>query len=312
MIFTVTFNPAIDKTAEVDQLIVGGLNRLSNVRQDAAGKGINVSKTLKSMSIGSICTGFLAGDTGEWIEKSIRELGIDTCFFWVKGQTRTNLKVLNARMDLTELNEPGPAVSEDDVDRLLNFLKESVQENDVVVLSGNVSPGVSKDIYARIIETVHGCGGKAILDADGDLFACGIKAQPDVIKPNAFELGQYFQLGCEPEAEESIELAQKLLNDHTRLVVISRGSKGSIFVTKEAGYVVDALKIDFHSAVGAGDAMVTGLARALHEGMSLEDTIDLAVALSAGACMTRGTRPADPEVVEELKKRVKKEKVYES
>ena len=312
MIYTVTFNPAIDKTAEVDQLIVGGLNRLANIRQDAAGKGINVSKTLKSMGISSICTGFLAGDAGQWIESAIQKMGIETRFFWVDGQTRTNLKVLNAQMELTELNEPGPEVHENAILKLLGFLNENIQPKDVVVLSGNVSPGVSKDIYRRIIEQVHAAKGQVILDADGDLFAQGLSARPDVIKPNAYELGQYFGLETEPDVQEAIALARKLLNEDTRLVVVSRGSKGSLFVTEKEGFVVDALKIEFHSAVGAGDAMVTGLARALAEEMNLEQTIDLAVALSAGACMTKGTQPADLKVVEELKKKVKKEKAYEN
>ena len=312
MIYTVTFNPAIDKTAEVDQLIVGGLNRLANIRQDAAGKGINVSKTLKSMGISSICTGFLAGDTGQWIESAIQKMGIETRFFWVDGQTRTNLKVLNAQMELTELNEPGPEVHENAILKLLGFLNENIQPKDVVVLSGNVSPGVSKDIYRRIIEQVHAAKGQVILDADGDLFAQGLSARPDVIKPNAYELGEYFGLETEPDVQEAIALARKLLNEDTRLVVVSRGSKGSLFVTEKEGFVVDALKIEFHYAVGAGDAMVTGLARALAEEMNLEQTIDLAVALSAGACMTKGTQPADLKVVEELKKKVKKEKAYEN
>ena len=95
MILTVTFNPAIDKTAEVDELIPGGLNRLRNVMQDAGGKGINVSKTIHALQGKSVATGFLAGSAGEYIRKVLNGLAIDNDFVWVEGMTRTNLKVLD-------------------------------------------------------------------------------------------------------------------------------------------------------------------------------------------------------------------------
>lgn len=144
-----------------------------------------------------------------------------------------------------------------------------------------------------------------ILDADGALFREGIQAGPDVIKPNRFELSQYFQV---PEEEldtaRMIVLARKLMETGTRLVVISMGEEGSLFVTADRAIVLPALKIPFQSAVGAGDAMVAGLACSLEQGLDLEQTAVLAVALSAGACMTEGTQPADAETVEALKLQV--------
>lgn len=302
MITTVTFNPAVDKTAQVKTLVMGGLNRLQNVRQDAGGKGINVSKTLKAVGVDSLATGFLAGNAGDFIRQRLQDLEIAHDFVEVQGNTRTNLKVLDAAMTLTELNEAGPACSFDDIARLEDKL---AQVQGILVLSGNVGPGVPEDIYRRLTEKAHAARLQVILDADGALFREGIQAGPDVIKPNRFELSQYFQV---PEEEldtaRMIVLARKLMETGTRLVVISMGEEGSLFVTADRAIVLPALKIPFQSAVGAGDAMVAGLACSLEQGLDLEQTAVLAVALSAGACMTEGTQPADAETVEALKLQV--------
>lgn len=302
MITTVTFNPAVDKTAQVETLVTGGLNRLQNVRQDAGGKGINVSKTLKAIGVPSRATGFLAGNAGQFIRERLTDLGIAHDFVEIRGNTRTNLKVLDAAMTLTELNEAGPACSADDIRRLEETLAAA---EGILVLSGNVGPGVPEDIYRRLTETAQRRGLQVILDADGGLFREGIQAGPDVIKPNRFELSQYFGMPEETlDTDKMISLARQLMEAGTRLVVISMGEDGSLFVTADRALVLPALKIPFQSAVGAGDAMVAGLACSLEQGLDLEQTAVLAVALSAGACMTEGTQPADAVTVEDLKVRV--------
>ena len=154
MILTVTFNPAIDKTAEVDVMIPGGLNRLKNVMQDAGGKGVNVSKTIHALQGKSIATGFLAGSAGEYIQKVLNELVIENDFVWVEGMTRTNLKVLDHDMELTELNEAGPVITETEIKRLKEKILSLIQPDDLVVLSGNVSAGVRNNIYRELIDIV--------------------------------------------------------------------------------------------------------------------------------------------------------------
>lgn len=306
MIITVTFNPAIDKTAEVSELIVGGLNRLSNIRQDAGGKGINVSKTLKALNTESIAAGFTGGNTGRFIEDSLHEEGIETCFIQVEGETRTNLKVLNAEMELTELNEPGPVVSSQKIRELTDRILEKADSGSWVILSGNVGPGVPKDVYRTMIEELNSKNIRCILDADGELFKKGIQAGPYAIKPNRYELSQYF---CIPEEELNsgrlIELARRLLSPETKLAVVSMGKDGSIFVTEDEVFIAEALSIPYQSAVGAGDAMVAAIADGLSHQMKLKDLVTWAVAVSAGACMTQGTQPADLKTVLELREKVK-------
>lgn len=307
MIVTVTFNPAIDKTARVENVVVGGLNRLSNVISDAGGKGVNVSKTIRELGGTTIATGFIGGNAGQFIADSLQELGIATDFIEVEGQTRTNLKVLNKDMELTELNEPGPTVTAQDIEKLTERIVElghQDPENTWVVLSGNVGPGVDKDVYEKMITRFHDENVHTILDADGDLFRNGVKAKPYFIKPNRFELSQYFGEDENMSNDRVIELASTFLNDQTQLVVVSMGTDGSIFLTKDEVVIAKALKIDYRSAVGAGDAMVAAIAWGLEQKMSLNELIGWAVATSAGACMSEGTSPASREVIEELKTRV--------
>lgn len=304
MIITITFNPAVDKTAQIDQLVVGGLNRLHSIRQDAGGKGINVSKTMKAFDYPNLCTGFLAGQSGQSIVQILDQYGIDHAFVWVKGNTRTNLKVLNKEMELTELNEPGPSISKEAIQEMMELIKKKAQEGDFVVLSGNVSTGVPVTIYKDLIETLKKQGIQTILDADGELFKEGIKARPYAIKPNRFELAQYFGVEEPKTKEETIRLGKKLLNEETKLVLISMGAQGALFLTEDQILYCPPLAIELHSSVGAGDAMVAAMAMALDQNKNLEELACDCMATSAGACTTLGTQPAKKEVVERLKEKV--------
>lgn len=231
MITTVTFNPAVDKTAQVDELIPGGLNRLKNVRQDAGGKGINVSKTLKAIGEDSTATGFIGGSAGQFIKNRLDELNIDNVFIQVDGDTRTNLKVLDKDMNLTELNEAGPECTSEDLDKMAELLTD---RSGILVLCGNTGPGVPKNIYRTLTEKAHANGLQVIMDADGELFREGIQAHPDVIKPNRFELAQFFgKSEDEMDAATMIELARTFIDEGVKLVVISMGIEGGLFVTKD-------------------------------------------------------------------------------
>ena len=191
MIVTVTMNPAIDKTVDIESLERGGLNRISHVELDAGGKGINVSKTISALGGKSIATGFIAGNSGKVIQGVMNDWNIENDFIEVSGETRTNTNVLEKSGELTELNEPGPVVEEKDVKALLDKLDGYAKEDTLFVLAGSIPRGVEKDIYRQIIELVHKKGAKVLLDADGELFTKALEAGPDIIKPNRVELEQY-------------------------------------------------------------------------------------------------------------------------
>ncbi len=309
MIVTVTMNPAIDKTIEIDRLQVGGLNRIRRVEYDAGGKGINVSKTIRELGGESIATGFLGGDGGRSIARVLEERGIEADFVWVEGQTRTNTKVFEESGEVTELNEPGPSVSDASMRELLDKLEGYAAEGTLFVLSGSVPAGVDKGIYGSIIERVHARGAQVLLDADGELFRLALSAGPDMIKPNRAELEELAGLDYRASEQELLELARGLRRKGIGSVVISMGRSGALFVDEEGEVKSPALSVKAHSTVGAGDAMVAAMAYAWQKGIKGEARIRLCIAASAGAVTTQGTKPPSAKLVDELMEGVELERL---
>lgn len=309
MIVTVTMNPAIDKTVDIDALERGGLNRIHHVELDAGGKGINVSKTIHELGGKSIATGFIAGSTGKIIQGVMDEWKIENDFIEVSGETRTNTKVFEKTGELTELNEPGPVVGEKDVQALLEKLGSYANEDTLFVLAGSVPKGVDKDIYRRIIELVHRKGAKALLDADGELFMNALEAGPDMIKPNKVELEQYAGMDYIASEQELLCAAEKLMEKGIATIAVSMGKSGAMFLQEGLKVKCPGLKVKAHSTVGAGDAMVAALSYSWSEGLSQEDTVRMCMAVSAGAVTTVGTKPPSREVVDSLLEQVVVEKL---
>lgn len=304
MIITVTMNPAIDKTAELEQLERGSLNRLKNCLWDIGGKGINVSKTIQAMGGETIATGFCGGGTGRQIEESLKELEIKSDFVHINDETRVNLKLVEGKGIVTELNEPGPFVTEEEVKKLTEKLISYAGADTLFVFAGSIPRGIEKDIYFKLIPLVKEKGAKVFLDADGELFARGLEGEPDYIKPNRKELEEYFKRDYRVSEEELLEMGRDLLQKGSSLVAISLGQMGALFLTKEHALKCPGIKVRAHSTVGAGDAMVAGLVYSLAKGEDLSECVKLAMAVSAGAVTTQGTKPPHKELIEELKQKI--------
>lgn len=309
MIVTVTMNPAIDKTIEIDRLNRGNLNRIEKIEYDAGGKGINVSKTIHELGGESIATGFLGGNAGRVIEEILDSRGIKHDFVWVDGETRTNTKVCEQDGTVTELNEKGPEVTPEQLTNLLEKLDDLADDNVVFILAGSIPGNMEKDIYARIIERVHKKGAKVLLDADGELFRKGLEQKPDMIKPNQWEIEELQGFSHGVSDKKLINVAEKMQTEGIDTVVISLGKNGALFVC--GSYVAKGmpLKVDVHSTVGAGDAMVAAMAYSFEKKMEPRETARLCMAVSAGAVMTVGTKPPEKQLVKQLMKRVILEKV---
>lgn len=304
MIYTVTINPAVDKTAEVETIVDFGLNRLTNVKLDAGGKGINVSKTIKELQGESIALGFIAGSTGEFIKHELDQRNIQHDFIETSGNTRTNLKVIDAQARLTEFNEQGPAVTDEEIQLLINRIKNNLKENDILILSGSVCQGVSKSIYRNIMEECSPIKSKVILDAEGELFEEGLNGHPTLVKPNLYELCKYLKIPEDTAIDVVLEKSKILFDQGIKMIVLSMGADGAIYLIDGKVYECKALKINVHSSVGAGDAMVAALAVSLDQGKEIDELIRLSMASGAGACLTKGTDPASFEVVIDLMKQV--------
>lgn len=304
MIVTVTMNAAIDKTVELDSFEHGGLNRLKNIVLDAGGKGINVSKTIRELGGETVATGFVGGSSGETIKKVLKELGIQSDFVEVEGETRTNTKVVEPNGIVTELNEPGPVISEEKLEELMGKLIGYANENTLFILAGSIPAGVPKTIYKRIIEEVHNKGASVFSDADGQLFVNSLEAKPDIIKPNRAELEEFVKADHKLSEEELVEIGNKFIEQGIKTVAISMGSEGAMFITNDKKLKCPGLSVKAHSTVGAGDAMVAALSYGINQNLPFEECVKLGVAASAGAVTTIGTKPPKKDVVDELMKQV--------
>ena len=304
MIVTVTMNPAIDKTVDIGKFERGDLNRIKRVEIDAGGKGINVSKTIRELGGESIATGFVGGTSGTIIKQVLTDLGLRTDFVEVKGETRTNLKVVEETGEVTELNEPGPEVSDEQLNDLLNRLEGYANPDTLFVLAGSIPAGIPTDIYQKITEQVHQKGAKVLLDADGVLFSESLKGKPDMLKPNRSELERYYQMDYRASEQELVLMGGKLLKQGVSMAAISLGQMGAIFLTKGKRYRCPGLRVKAHSTVGAGDALVAAMAYSWDEKLPLETCIRLCMGASAGAVTSIGTKPPKRSLVDELMEQV--------
>ena len=307
MIITVTMNPAVDKTAELDDFVLGGVNRLRNITIDAGGKGINVSKTLRVLNKPNMACGFIGGANGDSIRLAMQKLMIMSDFVAVAGgETRSNLKVKSI-FGMTEFDEPGPKVTEEELQLLLDKLKRHAKPGTMFVLAGSLPEGVPTDIYKTITEMLHQCGCKVFLDTNGDALKYGLEAQPEYIKPNLAELRDLYDYHDEFESNEAMvawskEKAVDLLSKGPRVVSVSLGAAGGVFTDGIETIYAPAKKVDVLSPVGAGDAMTAAIAYCLDSSMHFHDVIRYAIAVSSGACTTPGTKPPSKEVIINLLK----------
>lgn len=301
MIYTVTLNPALDKTVEIPSLTVDAVNRITSMRTDPGGKGINVSKVISKLGGNSIAAGILGGDTGRAILSALESMGLTTCFHFVEGETRTNMKIIDPEAHTnTDINEPGVTVSEEILGELLTELLGKATEKDIVVISGSMPKGSPQDTYYTWTKAFREKGAKVILDADGELLKAGLKASPYLIKPNNHELSALTGKTLETPKELE-ETARSLMKEYgIEKTVVSMGGAGALYVTADETIYAEGLKVPVGSTVGAGDSVVAALAVAEESGMSLEETVCLSTATGAANVMCSGTQAAEYEVIEKL------------
>ena len=301
MIYTVTLNPALDKTVEIPSLTIDAVNRITTMRTDPGGKGINVSKVISKLGGKSIASGILGGDTGRAILSALKEMELETCFHFVNGETRTNMKVIDpVSRTNTDINEPGVTVSEEILSGLLKELLEIVREDDIVVISGSMPKGSPKETYFTWTKAFNAKGAKVLIDADGELLKAGLKASPYLIKPNNHELSAFVGRTLETPEELAVTAREIMKEYGIAKVVVSMGGDGALYVTKDESIYAEGLKVPVGSTVGAGDSVVAALAVAEESGMSLEETVRLSTATGAANVMCSGTQAAEFEVIKDL------------
>ncbi|MBQ8786387.1 MAG: 1-phosphofructokinase [Oscillospiraceae bacterium] len=264
MIYTVTFNPAVDYVVHTGEMKTGATNRSSKEEIYFGGKGINVSIVLKELGIKSKALGFVAGFTGAAIESGVADMGIDTDFVHLEsGFSRINVKIKSA--EETELNGQGPDISDKAIAELFTKF-DALKEGDTIVLAGSIPSSLPKDIYERILEHLDGRNIRAVVDATGELLLRVLKYKPFLVKPNNFELAELFNVTLENN-EQVAEYAGKLKEMGAQNVLISMAEQGALLVDENNNiHVSGVCKGTVKNSVGAGDSMVAGFIAGLEQG----------------------------------------------
>ena len=296
MIYTVTFNPALDYVIHIDQLKQGEINRFSDANIFCGGKGINVSLVLKELKQESCALGFTAGFTGNEIEKRLTQKGIQHNFIHLdNGLSRINIKIKSDKE--TELNGQGSHIPDAAVDKLIRQL-DRLSGGDYLILSGSIPSTLPSNIYEKILSGLEGRNIITVVDAAGDLLTNTLKYRPFLIKPNLFELSEIIGKKL-INTEQIAEAAAKLQNRGARNVLVSMGEDGAV-LADENGQILHCKAVSgkVKNSVGAGDSMVAGFVSGYISSENYEYALNLGSA--AGSATAFSEELADKAKIDEL------------
>lgn len=296
MIYTVTFNPALDYVIKVDNLTLGTVNRTKQEDVYCGGKGINVSIVLKHLGYDSTALGYIAGFTGKEISDRVADMGVTSDFITLRdGMSRINVKIKS--QEESEINGQGPMIHDDELEMLFEKLNQ-LQDGDILVLAGSIPNTLPEDIYEKIMAHLQGKDIRIVVDATKDLLLNVLKYHPFMIKPNNHELGEMFGVVLKSE-EEIIEYAKKLQERGARNVLISMAGDGAILVTEEGTtFKSETPKGVVKNSVGAGDSMVAGFVAGYMEEGSYEKALKLGIATGSATAFSEGL--AEKELIDQL------------
>lgn len=302
MIYTITFNPSLDYVVSVNDFKTEQVNRTTSEFIFPGGKGINVSMVLSELGVENTALGFVAGFTGAELERQLKENGAITDFVSVKdGNTRINVKLrsttskgedecsdekLSSDVE-TEINGAGPIVSEEELQTLLDKVSR-MNENDLVVVSGSVSKGISQSVYADIVKLCNDKDIKVVVDASSALLWNALEYAPFLIKPNKDELEDIFYRDIYSKDDVTF-YAKELQNRGAKNVLVSMGAEGAVLVAEDGKvYEMDAPKGEVLNSVGAGDSMVAGFLAGYLESNDFEKALKLGICAGSATAFSYG------------------------
>ncbi|HQM01419.1 MAG TPA: 1-phosphofructokinase [Ruminococcus flavefaciens] len=281
MIYTVTFNPAIDYVVRTPELKTGQVNRSEGEQMFFGGKGINVSIVLGELGVRSAALGFVAGFTGEAIENGLAKMGINTDFVRLKnGNSRINVKIKSS--EETEINGQGPDISGDELAQLYAKL-DKLEDGDTLILAGSIPSSLPSDIYEKILQRLSGRDIRTVVDATKELLLNTLKYRPFLIKPNNFELGELFGVTLESD-DDIMHYAKKLQEMGARNILVSMAENGAILLDESGNFHrCGVCKGTVVNSVGAGDSMLAGFIAGKEKG---DDDYALRLGTAAGGATT--------------------------
>ena len=296
-VLTVTFNAAVDKLYTIPGFAVDQVQRPTETRSYAGGKGINVARVYRTLGGDVTATGFSGGATGEYIQQGLRQEGIGAQFVPVVQESRVCTAILDpVGHTETVLNENGPQVTPAECDALLRRLRELLPRYDAVVLSGSLPPGTPPDIYASIIRLAQVNGVKAVLDANGEALQLGVEARPFLVKPNVYEL-EALSVGGDSWGGSVQALHAKY---GVTLALVTGGARGAVLASAEGTWEAIPPMVEVVSALGSGDSLTAGFVWACEQGWHHAEALKLGVAAGAANATVYGSGFCTREQIFEL------------
>jgi 1-phosphofructokinase len=285
MIVTVTLNPSLDRTLAVTELVPGEVVRADSTLEDPGGKGVNVTRFLSAHGTASVAVLPSGGSIGRALVGALADAGIPHRAIPIAGATRSNVTVVEPDGTTTKLNEPGPDMSAAEVDALVAAVAELADAGGWVVVAGSLPADLDTGIVGRLAEVARVAGARFALDASGPALADGLRARPDLIKPNGEELGEI--LGRElTTLEEVLAGCDEARALGAAAVICSLGGDGAVLVDGNGRWLGTGPQVPVLSTVGAGDSLLAGF---LHGGGAGPDALRVGIAWATAAVQTPGT-----------------------
>ncbi len=302
MIYTITLNPSLDRTIEVEELVYDDVNKVVEVKNIAGGKGIDISRVIKELGGQSVALGFIGGYNGLELEGRLINDGVICDFTRISDETKTNIIVYQRKKKLqTLLSTSGPEIRPLEIATFFNKIQD-IPSDSYVVISGTTPKGMDENFFAQLITTLRGKGVKVFLDADEGALKRGVNAGPYLIKPNIHEFGRLVEKNI-IDIDEILENAKPYKNV-VEYIVVSMGVRGIIGISKNGNYHVIPPKVKVRSSAGAGDSLLAGIVFILNIGESFEDALILGVACGTSSTLNPGNNLCTKEDVDMIKKDV--------
>ncbi len=288
MIYTITLNPALDRTLWVKRIKPDDSNRIKKEERYAGGKGIDVSRVLTMLGIGNTALGFVGGFTGEELEGRLLNEGISCDFLRISGETRTNIIINDMSTgSQTVYGASGPEIAPFELMRMIHKI-ERLENPETVIISGSLPPGVHPKIYRKIIEIAKTEKARIILDADGEALIEGVMGCPNVIKPNIHELSRL--VGAElNELDDIISAGRRIREKGIGIVLVSMGARGMLLISEKEQYHASHPEVSVKNTIGAGDSTIAGFVFALAGGKGIKEALVYAVAAGTATTLMPGT-----------------------
>ena len=308
MFLCVSLNPAVDRRLKMEVLQVGKVNRVCQAGEAPGGKAAHVAMVLRTLGAAPLWLGFTGGATGAVLIEGLRQMGIQAEGVPMRGKTRTNLEIVEAGRQVTEILEPGPEISTRELEQFQNAF-ESVLAGAggrvTVVLSGSLPPGVPQGYYASFIRIARKFRPRIFLDTSGEPLRMGLEAGPDFVKPNQEEAESWSGRGIDG-IHSAREVLKQMLRKGAGAGAISLGSEGLVWGSRSEPQTLVARipKQSSTSCVGSGDATLAGFAFAAEQGWSPQESVRIAAACGVANCIAEGPGRARATDIARLKQEI--------